>query len=126
MAERYGKWPGVVSIVGDAELWCVPCVRLLYGEEPVQAVIDGTTGYEQYTDHEGNALGVVLHGSEDVHGMSCGKCSARLCDEECSCYQVDWDAVDGEVNGLAETCLLCFQATTGTCFQCGLPLCSEC
>jgi len=82
-----GLWPGVVAIVADAEMLCVPCAKWRYGAAPVQRVIDGEPGYEQYTDHEGNVLGVVLHGSEDVHGQSRGRCHEPLCDEECRCYQ---------------------------------------
>jgi hypothetical protein len=74
MASRYGLWPGVVAIVGDADRYCVPCAKHTYGSEAVQAVIDGVPGYEQYTDGEGNPLGVVLNGSEDAQGMCCGVC----------------------------------------------------
>lgn len=86
MADAYGLWPGVVAIVGDADMYCVPCGKQRYGEEAVQAVIDGAPGYERYTDGEGNSLGVVLRMSEDLHGMYCGACGSRLCDEGCSCY----------------------------------------
>jgi hypothetical protein len=87
MVERYGKWPGVVAIVGDADIYCVPCAKRLYGEVPIQAVIDDERGYERYTDQSRNPLGVVLYGSEDVHGMYCGGCGTPLCDDECLCYQ---------------------------------------
>jgi hypothetical protein len=86
MGARCGLWPGVVAIVGDADMYCVPCAKRRYGEDPIQAVIDGTLGYEQYTDHEGNPLGAVLYENEDLHGMCCGQCFALLCDEECWCY----------------------------------------
>src|SRR5258708_6294828 len=86
MAEKYGLWPGVVAIVGDADMYCVPCAETRYGSVAVQAVVEGVVGYEQYTDHEGNMLGVVLCGSEDLHGQYCGKCHQPLCDAECSCY----------------------------------------
>lgn len=82
-----GLWPGVAAITGDADMLCVACAKWRYGAAPVQRVIDGTPGYEQYTDHEGNTLGVVLHGSEDLHGQYCGRCRVALCDEECICYQ---------------------------------------
>ena len=82
-----GLWPGVAAIVGDAELLCVACAKWRYGAAPIQRVIDGAHGYEQYTDHEGNVLGVVLHGSEDLHGQAFGRCHGLLCDEECICYQ---------------------------------------
>lgn len=81
MGERFGLWPGVVAIVGDADMYCVPCAKRLYGERVVQAVIDGAPGYEQATDHEGNPLGVVLCGSEDLRGMCCGVCFTLLDDE---------------------------------------------
>ncbi len=82
----YGLWPGVVAMVADADMSCVPCGRYLYGEDCIQAVIEGAPGYEQLTDHEGNPLSVVLWGSEDLHGMHCGWCMEPLCDEHCSCY----------------------------------------
>lgn len=85
MAERYGLWPGVVALSADADLYCVPCAQTLYGTTPIQAVVDGTAGYEQYTDHEGNPFGVLLYGSEDLHGEFCGNCHERLCEEDCPC-----------------------------------------
>src|SRR5260221_657123 len=87
MTERYGVWPGVVAIVGDADMYCVPCAKLRYGDEAIETVVGSVPGYEHYTDHENNPLGVVLYGSEDVHGMYCGKCHQQLCDEECTCYK---------------------------------------
>ena len=60
MGERYGLWPGVVAMVGDAEMYCVPCAKRRYGDGDVQAVIDGSPGYERLTDHEGNPLSVVV------------------------------------------------------------------
>jgi hypothetical protein len=65
----------------------VPCARRRYGEEAVQAVIDGGLGCERYVDHEGNAFGVVLRGSTDLHTEYCGGCGERLCEEDCSCYR---------------------------------------
>jgi hypothetical protein len=108
IAERYGKWPGVVAIVGDADMYCIPCAKQRYGEVPIQVVIAGERGYEQYTDHSRNPLGVVLYGSEDVHGMYCGGRGTPLCDEDCICYQPDqaeywnqygtfFDKLEGEV-----------------------------
>jgi hypothetical protein len=82
MVGRYGLWPGVVSIVGDAEMYCVPCAKRRYGDGVVQAVIDGSPGYERLTDHEGNPLSVVLYGSEDLRGMCCGDCFTLLEDED--------------------------------------------
>lgn len=82
MVARYGLWPGVVAIVGDAEMHCVPCAKRLYGDGAVQAMIDGSPGYEQYTDHEGNPLTVVLYGSEDLRGMCCGECFTPLDEED--------------------------------------------
>jgi len=78
MVARYGLWPGVVAIVGDADMYCVPCARRLYGGAAVQAVIDGSPGYERYTDHEDNPLTAVLYGSEDLRGMCCGDCFTPL------------------------------------------------
>ncbi len=94
MAGWYGLWPGVVACANDAEMWCVPCAKHRYGWEVVQAVLDGTPGYEQFSDDEGNPFNVVLHGSEDLHGMYCGGCSTPLCDEDCSCYHLP-DEVEG-------------------------------
>lgn len=74
MVGKYGLWPGVVAIAADADLHCVPCAKRVYGAAVIEAVIDGSPGYEQYTDHEGNPLGVVLFGSEDLNGMCCGDC----------------------------------------------------
>ena len=82
MVERYGLWPGVIAIVGDADMYCVSCAKGLYGERPVQAVIDSIPGFDRYTDHEGNPLGVVLYGSEDLRGMCCGMCFAPLDGED--------------------------------------------
>jgi len=86
MAERYGKWPGVVAIVGDADMYCVLCARHIYGEVPIRAAVYGQRGYQQYTDHNRNPLGVVLYGSEDLHGISCGGCGTPLCEDDCICY----------------------------------------
>jgi hypothetical protein len=85
MADAYGKRPGVIAIVADADRYCVPYAKGMYGETAIQAVVDGTSGYEAYEDHEGNPFGVVLHGSEDLHGhgMCCGSCWCRFCDEDC-------------------------------------------
>jgi hypothetical protein len=119
MAEKHGLWPGVVAVVGDADMYCVSCAKRRYGEQVVVAVINSVPGYEQSADHEGNSLTVVLSGSEDVHGMSCGDCSTCLCDEECWCYQTqEGDEVTG-------TCLQCGRTTTETCW-CGRPLCFVC
>jgi hypothetical protein len=82
VVERYGLWPGVVAIVGDADMRCVPCAKGLYGDLAVQAVIDGSPGYECCTDHEDNPLSVVLYGSEELLGMCCGECFAPLCGED--------------------------------------------
>src|SRR2546423_1501090 len=41
MGERYGLWPGVVALTGDADCYCVPCAMERYGEQVIQAVIDG-------------------------------------------------------------------------------------
>jgi hypothetical protein len=82
MVGRYGLWPGVVAMVGDADMYCVPCAKRRYGDAAVEAVIDGSPGCEHLTDHEGNPLTVVLHGSEDVHGMCCGNCFTLLEDED--------------------------------------------
>ena len=86
MVARYGLWPGVVALANDADLWCVKCARQRYGRTAVDAVIAGGAGSEQWTDHEGNALSVVLYGLEDLHSTHCGGCSVPLCDEDCSCY----------------------------------------
>lgn len=88
MPQAFGLWPGVVAIVADAEMYCVPCAKGFYGEEVIEAVIAGEPGYERYTDHEGNPLTVVLRGSESLHTMHCGSMACRipLCDEGCSCY----------------------------------------
>lgn len=92
-----GLWPGVVAITGDADMLCVACARQCYGAAPVQQVIDGKPGYEQYTDHEGNTLGVVLRGSEDLHGQYCGRCHVPLCDDDCACYPHEECCVCGEI-----------------------------
>src|SRR5258708_1957531 len=84
---QYGLWPGVVAIVGDADMYCVPCAKWMYGAAPVQRVIDGEPGYDQYTDHEGNVFVVVRSGSQDLHGQHCGWCHGSVCEEECICYQ---------------------------------------
>lgn len=103
--KQYGLWPGVVAIVGDADMYCVPCAKWIYGAAPVQQVIDAEPGYEQYTDREGNVLGVVLSGSQDVHGQYCGRCHEPLCDEDCICYQPGqaghWQHF-GEFRGIVE------------------------
>lgn len=88
MADRFGLWPGVVAFANDADLWCVQCARRRYGRSAVSMVIDSVPGYEQYTDHEGNPLNVVLYESPDLHGMNCRGCSTPLCDDDCSCYQL--------------------------------------
>jgi len=89
MAEAYGLWPGVVAIVADADMFCVSCAKCLYGDEVIHAVVNGQPGWEQYQDHQGNAFGVVLRGSTDVHTQYCGVpgCGKRLCKEDCGCYR---------------------------------------
>ena len=82
MGERYGLWPGVVAIVGDADMFCVPCAKRLYSDLAVRAVINGSPGSERFTDHEGNSLTVVLSGGEDLRGMCCGDCFTPLDDED--------------------------------------------
>lgn len=82
MVGRYGLWPGVVAIVGDADMYCVPCAKRHYGDGAVQALIDGSPEYEHLTDHEGNPLSVVLYGSEDLREMCCGGCFTLLDDED--------------------------------------------
>ncbi|GHO68804.1 hypothetical protein KSC_076960 [Ktedonobacter sp. SOSP1-52] len=88
MPQAFGLWPEVVAIAADAEMYCVSCAKVLYGEEPIEAVVAGEPGYEQYTDHEGNPFTVVLRGSESLHTTHCGAvaCRVPLCDEGCSCY----------------------------------------
>jgi len=87
MPEKYGLWPGVVAIVADVEMYCVPCAAMVYGISSMQMVVDGVPGWQGLVDYAGNSFGVVLYGSEDVHTMYCGRCLERLCDEECRCYQ---------------------------------------
>lgn len=82
MVGRYGLWPGVVALAADADMYCVPCAKRRYGEGAIQAVIDGTSGYERYTDHEGNLFTVVLSGSEDLEGMCCGDCFTPFDEED--------------------------------------------
>jgi len=82
MVGHYGLWPGVVAMVGDADMYCVPCAERRYGAAAVQAVIDGSPGYEGLTDHEGNPLTVVLSGSGDLRDMCCGDCFTRLDNED--------------------------------------------
>jgi hypothetical protein len=82
MVERFGLWPGVVAMVGDADMHCVPCAKRRYGDAAVEAVIDGLPGYERFTDHEGNPLLVVLSGSEDLREMCCGDCFTPLDKED--------------------------------------------
>ncbi|WP_157506949.1 hypothetical protein [Ktedonobacter racemifer] len=53
MPQAFGLWPGVVAIAADADMYCVPCAKALYGEEPIEAVVAGEPGYERYTDGEG-------------------------------------------------------------------------
>jgi hypothetical protein len=93
MAKGYGCWPGVAAIAADADVCCVPCARGVYGEAVIDAVVNGAPGYERFTDHEGNPFGVVLGLSEDLHGMYCWVCGVRLCDEDCSCYDLGREGV---------------------------------
>ena len=110
MGERYGKWPGVVAVCGDAEMLCVPCAKVRYGDEAIDKLLEGrvrlhlepiyqewqgkqvkvgevpVAGPDYPLDSSESPLEVVLHGSPDVHGMYCDQCMSRLCDEECSCY----------------------------------------
>jgi hypothetical protein len=82
MVERFGRWPGVVAIVSDADMHCVPCAKRRYGAAAVEAVINGLPGYECLTDQEGNPLSVVLYGSEDLRDRCCGDCFTPLEDED--------------------------------------------
>ncbi|GER82751.1 hypothetical protein KTAU_13880 [Thermogemmatispora aurantia] len=93
--KRRGLWPGVAAVVGDAALWCLPCADERYGGEVVEALVRGEE-CEGLVDDEGNPLGVVLVGSEDLHGQYCDCCWEPLCDEECVCYRKG-DA-DGDVS----------------------------
>ena len=83
----YGLWPGVVAIVADADMFCVSCAADLYGQDVIQAVVDGVSGCVALVDGEGNPFGVVLRGSEDLHTVVCAACHERLCEEECGCYR---------------------------------------
>lgn len=87
MAEWYGLWPGVVAIVGDADMYCVSCAEVRYGERSIALTVSGPKEDEEPLDGEGNPLGVVLYGSEDLHGMYCGDCGGVLCEDDCLCYQ---------------------------------------
>jgi len=82
MVGTYGLWPGVVALAADAEMYCVPCAKRRYGEDAIEAVIDGTPGYERYNDHEGNPFTVVLSGSENLEGMCCGGCFTPFDEED--------------------------------------------
>jgi len=110
MSERYGMWPGVVAVCGDAEMLCVPCAKLHYGNEAIDRLIEGRVNlhlepiYQEWCgqrvkmgevpvagpdyplDSSQSPLTVILYGSSDVHGMNCHRCMRRLCDEDCSCY----------------------------------------
>ena len=96
MVGRYGLWPGVVAITGDADSYCVPCAMERYGEAKILAVVHGGAGYDRYSDREGNPFGVILHGTADTHGMYCGDCGVPICDEDCECYQYGTCGVCGE------------------------------
>ena len=153
MGDRYGKWPGVVAIVDEGEMWCVPCARLRYGEQPVQAAIDGVPGDERYTDVEWKLLDVLLHGSSDLHAEWCVRCGVVLCDEACLCRQPgqaehyreygrfldesqereeeerdveEGEAEEMEYEDVREACVVCSRRTDGVCFGCGSPLCWQC
>jgi len=41
-------------------MYCVPCATNIYGKKRIQAIINGTSGSERFTDQEGNPFGVVL------------------------------------------------------------------
>lgn len=89
MVKKYGLWPGVIALAADADLFCVTCASQVYGTQAVMAVVNGTQGHEQATDHEGNPFTVVLYGSEDLHRQYCGRCHQPLCEDgECWCYDV--------------------------------------
>ena len=112
MVERHGLWPGVVALTGDADGYCVPCAMERYGEQVIQAVIDGGPGYDRYTDREGNPFFVVLYGTAETHGMYCGDCGIPICDEGCDCYRYAACAVCGKGRmvrslkcGVCVTCL---------------------
>jgi hypothetical protein len=77
-----------VAFANDKDMYCVPCAEVRYGHVAVGSVIEGAAGDRHYTDDEGNPLNMVLHGAIDLHGMVCGRCGMRLCDEECSCYRL--------------------------------------
>lgn len=139
MVEVYGKWPEVAAIVGDADMWCIPCVKLRYGEKPIQAVIDAVPGYEKYTDFERNPLTVVLSNSPDLHTQYCGKCLVPLCDDNCICYQpgqaeyyqqhgefLDVEREEIEYENVRDRCIVCDRRTDDVCFSCGSPLCWMC
>lgn len=142
MVETYGKWPGVAAIVGDADMWCIPCARLRYGGKANTG--DAVPGYEKYTDFERNPLTVVLSGSPDLHTQYCGRCLVPLCADDCVCYQsgqagyyqqhgeildVEQD-VEGEeeieYEDVRDTCVGCSRRTNEVCFSCGSPLCWMC
>lgn len=82
MVTAYGLWPGVVAVANDADFHCIDCACEIYGHKGIMAVVDGTPGYQQYTDHEGNPFNVVLANSEDAKGQYCGDCGEPLSEEE--------------------------------------------
>src|SRR5262249_17244716 len=81
----------IVAIVGDADLWCLPCARKRYGSRVVHGVVDGT----RHEDSEGNYLTVIADSSEDAYNLdgvrdkkgrmqpsTCGGCLRYIVEDE--------------------------------------------
>lgn len=92
----------IAGIVGDADLYCVPCARKQYGNRAINAVLSGVWHGRPIDalngrgprDREGNVLGGILSDSEDLidldgpadregrHGPRyCGDCGAALVED---------------------------------------------
>lgn len=101
----YGLWPGVAAIVGDASMYHVECAWEVYGKKNVMAVVDSRMGYEKITDREGNPLGVVLNGSEDVSGNTCDVCLKLLDEDEQEQLdegRIRWNGTKGKMVSVPE------------------------
>ena len=106
-----GLWPGVVGIVGNAEVLCLPCADKAYGERAVATVVDGDIdGYavdedssDYPRDNEGNALGVMFANSEDAQGQYCGNCREPLFDRDDYPDTADYDTELGVFAVIEET-----------------------
>lgn len=77
LADTEGLWPGVYAIAADADIYCLPCARRIYGKRAVKYVINPPWGGNELDpawprDREGNPLAAILASEEAIDNVHCG------------------------------------------------------